>query len=102
MTACFCDVDVGHAVFGEQALVLGDEQQAGVAQRDEAELGALVTSGPASLCERAGGEIQLGGGEQMRPCRRRAFRQLTAAQATRRSDWLCAVVIGIVAVCVGA
>ena len=34
-------VGVRHAVFGEQALVLGHEQGAGIAQRDEAELGTL-------------------------------------------------------------
>jgi hypothetical protein len=75
-------VDVGHAVFGEQTLILGDEQRTGIAQRDEAELGALHL-GPCVLRERAGGEIQLGGGKQ----RRRAgggFQDVTAAEAAAR------------------
>ena len=39
------DLDVGHAVLGEEALLLGDEQRRRVGQRDEAELGALSPPG---------------------------------------------------------
>ena len=56
-------VDIGHAVLGEEALVLGDEQRTGVAERDEAELGALHFRARV-LRERAGGEIQLCRGKQ--------------------------------------
>ena len=31
------DLDVGHAVLGEEALFLGDDQRRGIGQRDEAE-----------------------------------------------------------------
>ena len=54
--------DVRHAVFGEQAFFLGDEQRRGIAQRDEAEDG-LGDLRARALRERAGGEIQPGGGE---------------------------------------
>ena len=40
-------LDVGHAVLGEEALLLGDEQRRRVGQRDEAEIG-LGDLGPAA------------------------------------------------------
>ena len=54
---------VGHAVLGEEALVLGDEQRAGIGERDEAELGALHL-GAGALRERAAGKLRLHRAEQ--------------------------------------
>ena len=54
---------VGHAVLGEEALLLGDEQRAGIGERDEAELGALHL-GTGALRERAAGKLRLHGAEQ--------------------------------------
>ena len=71
--------DIGHAVFGEDALLLGDEQRRGVRQRDEAELGGLHFRTRA-LRESAGGEIQLGRGEQ-RGGSAGCFQELTTAEA---------------------
>src|SRR6202008_3928320 len=63
----------------EDALFLGDEQRRGIRQRNEAELGALHF-GPGTLRERAGGEIQLGSGEQ-RGRTARGLEQLATAEA---------------------
>src|SRR4029078_2314299 len=70
---------VRHTVFGEDALLLGDEQRRSVRQRDEAELGSLHF-GTCALRERAGGEIQPGRGEQR--CRSTGrLQDLTAAKS---------------------
>ena len=45
--ACFVDFDVRHAVLGEEALLLGDDQRRCVGQRDEPST-AFVTSGCAA------------------------------------------------------
>jgi hypothetical protein len=71
--------DIGHAVFGEDALLLGDEQRRSIRQRDKAELGALHFR-PGALRERAGGEIQLGRSEQGDRSSGR-LQDLTAAKA---------------------
>ena len=70
--------DIGHAVLGEKALVLGDEQWTGVAERDKAELGRLHFR-TRILRKGAGREIQLGRGKQ---CSRSTGRlqDLTAAE----------------------
>jgi hypothetical protein len=72
--------DIRHAVFREDALLLGDEQRRGVGQRNEAQLGGLHfrTRG---LRERARWKIQLGGSKQ---CGRAAGRlqELAAAKST--------------------
>ena len=47
--ACFSDLHVGHAVLGEEALLLGDDQRRGIGQRDVAELGRLGHLGPGRL-----------------------------------------------------
>jgi hypothetical protein len=72
------DFDIRHAVFGEQPLVLGDEQRPRVAQRDEPErcLGDFRTR---PLREGAGGEVQLGGGKQGRRAAGR-LQELAAAE----------------------
>ena len=70
--------DIGHAVFGEEALLLGGEQRRGIRQRDEAELGTLHFR-PSALRKGAGREIQPGRGKQ---CGRSTGRleDLTAAK----------------------
>ena len=75
-------LDIGHAVFGEDALLLGDEQRRRIGQRDEAELCRLHFRARA-LRERAGGEIQFCGGEQRCGSRGR-FEDLAAAEAAGR------------------
>ena len=60
------DVDIGHAVLGEEALLLGDDQRRGVDQRDVAEdrLGHLR---PGRLRDmHAAGKFRLHGAEQRR------------------------------------
>ena len=51
------NIDIRHAVFGEYALILGDEQRTGIAERDEAELGDLHLRA-STLRECATGKIQ--------------------------------------------
>ena len=50
--ACFVHLDVRHAVLGEEALLLGNEQRRGVDQRDEAEIGFRSPPGrrPCATC----------------------------------------------------
>ena len=54
--ACLDDLDVGHAVLGEQALLLGDHQRRGIHQRDVAEdrLGGFRVPRPARHARRTG------------------------------------------------
>ncbi len=56
-------LDIGHAVFGEDALLLGDKQRRSVGQRDEAELGALHFR-PRSLRKCAAWKVQFDRGQQ--------------------------------------
>src|SRR5262249_42729577 len=57
-------LDVRHAVLGEKTLVLGDEQRAGIGERDEAELGLgrFRTAGGGTV--HAGEKTRVRGGEQ--------------------------------------
>ncbi len=58
------DFDVGHAVFGKEALVLGDEQRPGIAQRDKAER-RLGDFGPVGMGDvDAEGELRADRAEQ--------------------------------------
>ena len=56
-------LDVGHAVLGEEAFLLGDHQRRGIGQRDVAELGGLGL-GTGSLREGARRQRGTCGGEQ--------------------------------------
>ena len=54
------DLDIGHAVLGEEALLLGDDQRRGIHQRDVAE-DRLLDLGPGGLRDvRAADEARLG------------------------------------------
>ena len=56
-------LDVGHAVLGEEALLLGDDQRRGVGQRDVAEH-APCHFRPGALRECADGKLRLRSAEQ--------------------------------------
>jgi len=75
-------LDVRHAVFGEQTLVLGDEQRASIAERDEAEF-AVFTSGPAPCAKAPAGKFSLAAASRA-AVPAVAFRILTAAEAAAR------------------
>ena len=78
------DFDIGHAVFGEQSLLLRDHERGGIHQRDIAKdrLGGFGTGG---LCHRqAKGELRLHCAEQGGGAGR-AFQQSAAADALLRN-----------------
>ena len=84
-------LDVGHAVFGEDAFLLGDEQRRRVGQRDEAEHCALVTSGPAACAMWApNGKLRLHGAEQ----RGGAGAGLQEARGGSVPPWACSLFRG--------
>ncbi len=71
-------LDIGHAMLGEEALLLGDDQRRSVGQGDEAELGAR-DFGPGPLRKCARGEQRLGR-HQRRGGSRRAGEESPAAE----------------------
>ena len=79
-------LDAGHAVLGEEALVLGDEQRAGIGERDEAEigLGHLRAGGLRDM--HAGGKFRLQGAEQ-RGGAGRGLQKRAAAEAAAPDRW---------------
>ncbi len=72
------DLDIGHAVLGEEALLLGDDQRRGIGQRDVAELGA-GDFGARALREDAAREANADGAQQAERARALPPRMLAAA-----------------------
>ena len=60
------DLDVGHAVLGEDALLLGNEQRRGIRQSDVAELGALHLRSRGLRDMHAAEKARFGGGDRGR------------------------------------
>ena len=86
------DLDVGHAVLGEEALLLGDHQRRGVDQRDVAE-DRLLHLGTGGLREGAAGKLRLHGAEQRGGAGACAFRKLRRLILRRSPLSLSLVVI---------
>ena len=94
----FQHLHVGHAVLGEEALFLGDEERAGIGERDEAELGALhlgarplreSTAGQRSArqgCQRQGrgGALQEAAAAVLKPVSHGKLDPSKLKQSTRR------------------